>query len=148
MRRAIQIAGQVEDLFGTLDENLKFLESALHVTTFFHNDRLTVEGEPAQVDRAVQILDQYNDLVREGRRMDNGAVKALLRVAAEDPKTTLRHILEPGQPARPRLFGKKSITPKSSNQRRYMEDIERHDMVLAIGPGGTDKTDLAFALAV
>jgi phosphate starvation-inducible PhoH-like protein len=148
MRRTVQIAGQVENLFGTLDENLKLFESALHVTTFFHNDRLTVEGEPQQVDRAIQILDQYNDLVREGRRMDNGAVKALLRVAAEDPKTSLRHILEPGQPAQPRHFGKKSITPKSSNQRRYMEDIEHHDMVFAIGPGGTGKTYLAVAMAV
>src|ERR1700752_3636536 len=80
--------------------------------------------------------------------MDNGAVKALLRVAAEDPKTSLRHILEPGQPSRPRLFGKKAITPKSANQRRYMEDIERHDMVFAIGPGGTGKTYLAVAMAV
>ena len=148
MRRTVQIAGQVENLFGTLDENLKLLESALHVTTFFHNDRLTVEGEPTHVDRAVHILDQYNDLVREGRRMDNGAVKALLRVAVEDPKTSLRHILEPGQPARPRFFGKKSITPKSANQRRYMEDIEHHDMVFAIGPGGTGKTYLAVAMAV
>lgn len=80
--------------------------------------------------------------------MDNGSVKALLRVAAEDPKTSLRHILEPGQPAQPRHFGKKSITPKSSNQRRYMEDIEHHDMVFAIGPGGTGKTYLAVAMAV
>src|SRR5690348_15676332 len=95
MRRTVQIAGQVENLFGTLDENLKLLESSLQVTTFFHNDRLTVEGEPAHVERAVHILDQYNDLVREGRRMDNGAVKALFRVAAEDPNTSLRHILEP-----------------------------------------------------
>src|SRR6202008_931048 len=55
---------------------------------------------------------------------------------------------EPGQPARPRLFGKKSITPKSANQRRYMEDIEHHDMVFAIGPGGTGKTYLAVAMAV
>jgi phosphate starvation-inducible PhoH-like protein len=148
MRRTVQIAGQVENLFGTLDENLKLLESALHVTTFFHNDRLTVEGDPTHVDRAVHILEQYNDLVREGRRMDNGAVKALLHVAAEDPKTTLRHILEPGQPARPRVFGKKSITPKSANQRRYMEDIEHHDMVFAVGPGGTGKTYLAVAMAV
>src|SRR5437016_4493817 len=148
MRRTVRIAGQVENLFGTLDENLKLFESSLHVTTFFHDNRLTVEGEAAQVDRAVHILDQYNDLVREGRRMDNGAVKALLHVAAEDPKTSLRHILEPGQPAHPRLFGKKSITPRSANQRRYMEDIEHHDMVFAIGPGGTGKTYLAVAMAV
>src|SRR5438445_13161406 len=91
MRRTVQIAGQVENLFGTLDENLKLFESSLHVTTFFQDNRLTVEGEPAQVDRAVHILDQYNDLVREGRRMDNGSVMDLLRVAAEDQKPSLRH---------------------------------------------------------
>ncbi len=46
------------------------------------------------------------------------------------------------------MFGKKSITPKSANQRRYMEDIEHHDMVFAVGPGGTGKTYLAVAMAV
>ena len=29
-----------------------------------------------------------------------------------------------------------------------MEDIERHDMVFAVGPGGTGKTYLAVAMAV
>ena len=148
MRRTVQIAGQLENLFGTLDENLKLLESSFHVTTYLRDSELAVEGDSAQVDRAVRILEQYNDLVREGRQMDNGAVKALLRVAAEDPGTTLRNILDPGQPSRARVFGKKSITPKSSNQRQYMEDIERYDMVFAIGPGGTGKTYLAVAMAV
>src|SRR6202049_2777675 len=148
MRRTVQIAGQVENLFGTLDENLKLLESSFHVTTYLRDSELAVEGDSVQVDRAVRILEQYNDLVREGRQMDNGAVKALLRVAAEDPGTTLRNILDPGQPSRARGFGKKSITPKSANQRRYMEDIERYDMVFAIGPGGTGKTYLAVAMAV
>jgi len=148
MRRTVQIAGQVENLFGTLDENLKLLESALHVETYLHENELVVEGEPANVDRAVHILNQYSDLVREGKHMDNDAVKALLSVAAEDPSTNLRQILEPGQPIRQRQFGKKSITPKSTNQRRYMEDIERHDMVFAVGPGGTGKTYLAVAMAV
>src|SRR5579862_6132406 len=135
MRRTVQIAGQVETLFGTLDENMKLLESSLRVTTHLQDDHLTIEGQPADVARAAGILDQYNGLVREGRRLDNGAVKALLRVAAEDPGASLRAILDPGQPARSRLFGKKAITPKSANQRRYMEDIERNDMVFAIGPG-------------
>ncbi len=148
MRRSVQIVGQVENLFGTLDENLRFLESELHITTQLHDDHLAIEGEPRAVERAVGILNQYNDLVREGRRLDNGAVKSLLRVATEAPEVNLKRILEPGQPSRPRLFGKKAITPKSANQRRYMEDIERHDMVFAIGPGGTGKTYLAVAMAV
>src|SRR2546422_284076 len=145
MRRTVQIAGGIESLFGTLDENLKLFESALRVTTHLQNDKLAIEGEPAQVERAVRILDEYNELVHEGRVLDNGAVKALLRVVTEEPNISLRGILQPG---RPRAFGKKSITPKSANQRRYMEFIERYDMVFAIGPGGTGKTYLAVAMAV
>jgi phosphate starvation-inducible PhoH-like protein len=146
MRRTVEIAGQIENLFGTLDENLKLLESALQITTELHDNHLSVLGETAQVDRAVRILTEYNELVREGRAMNNGDVKALFRVATEDPKASLRGILEPT--SRPRSFGKKAITPKSANQRRYMECIERYDMVFAVGPGGTGKTYLAVAMAV
>ncbi len=145
MRRTVQLAGGLEPLFGTLDENLKLLESSLHVTTQLHDNKLLIDGDAAHVDRAVRILDEYNQLVREGRALDNGEVKALLRVATEDPNASLRRILEP---SRNRAFGKKSVAPKSSNQRLYMECIERHDMVFAIGPGGTGKTYLAVAMAV
>jgi phosphate starvation-inducible protein PhoH and related proteins len=148
MRRTVEIAGNVETLFGTLDENLKLLESSLHVTTYLDDNRLVIEGEAPQVNHAVRILNQYNDLVREGRRLDNGIVKNLLRVATEAPHESLSGILEPGHPAKPRAFGKKNVTPKSANQKRYMEDIEGHDMVFAIGPGGTGKTYLAVAMAV
>src|SRR3989442_1190965 len=53
MRRTVQIAGGIESLFGTLDENLKLFESALRVTTHLQNDKLAIEGEPAQVDRII-----------------------------------------------------------------------------------------------
>ena len=107
MRRTVQIAGGVESLFGTLDENVKLLESALRVTTELQDGHLAIDGEAAQVDRAVRILDEYNQLVREGRRMNHGDVNAMIRVATEDPKTTLRQVLEPGAPpARARLWKK------------------------------------------
>jgi len=148
MRRTVQIAGGVESLFGTLDENVKLLESALRVTTQLQDGQLAIEGEATQVDRAVRILDEYNQLVREGRRLNHGDVKAMIRVATEDPNTTLREVLQPGAPARARVFGKKSVTPKSSNQKLYMEAIEKHDMTFAVGPGGSGKTYLAVAMAV
>jgi len=146
MRHTIEIAGRIETLFGTLDENLKLLESALQVSTEIHDNSLLVEGDAAQVERAVRILSEYNRLVRAGRPMDNGEVKALFRVATEDPKASLHNIL--GSEARPRSFGKKNVAPKSSNQRLYMDYIERYDMVFAVGPGGTGKTYLAVAMAV
>jgi phosphate starvation-inducible PhoH-like protein len=40
------------------------------------------------------------------------------------------------------------VQPKSVNQRRYLEAIEKHDMVFGIGPAGTGKTYLAVAMAI
>src|SRR5665213_3089640 len=149
MRRTVQIAGGLESLFGTLDENVKLLESSLHVTTHLtDDDHLAIEGEAHQVDRAVRLVTEYNQLVREGRHMSHGDVKDMIKVATQDAKTTLRQVLEPGAPSRPRVFGKKNVTPKSTNQREYMEAVEKHDMTFAVGPGGTGKTYLAVAMAV
>jgi phosphate starvation-inducible PhoH-like protein len=145
MKQTVSLAGGIEQLFGTLDENLKLLESALQVTTQLNDKQLEVEGEPAQVHRAVRILEGYNELVREGRVLDNGEVKTVLRLALEEPSVSLRKLAGPD---RTRAFGKKPITAKSANQRRYLELMEKFDMVFAIGPGGTGKTYLAVAMAV
>jgi phosphate starvation-inducible PhoH-like protein len=145
MKRSVQIVGAVEQLFGTHDQNVKLLESALRVTTHLRDNHLEIEGEPAQVERAARIVDEYNGLVREGRVFNNGEVQAMFRVATQEPGVALRRILEPGKP---RAFGKKQVTPKSPKQRAYMEYIEQRDMVFAIGPGGTGKTYLAVAMAV
>ncbi len=145
MRRTIQLTGGVEQLFGTLDENLRLFETALRVTTRLKDDELEIEGDPAQVDRAARLLDEYNGLIREGRVFSNGEVKTLIRAAVAEPELTLRQVVPPG---RARVFGKKSVTARSPNQRRYMEYIEKFDMVFAIGPGGTGKTYLAVAMAV
>src|ERR1700675_3284279 len=126
MRRTVQIAGGVESLFGTLDENVKLLESALRVTTQLQDGKIAIEGEAPQVDRAVRLIDEYNQLIREGRRMSHGDVKAMIRVATQDPKITLRQVLEPGAPARARVFGKKTVTPKSSTKKFYRKAIEKH----------------------
>ena len=47
-----------------------------------------------------------------------------------------------------RNFGKKMLAPKTVNQRRYLEAIERNDLVFGIGPAGTGKTYLAVAMAI
>ena len=148
MRRSVEIAGSVGTLFGTLDENLRFLESALQITADLEENSLRLEGEAERVERAAQILQEYNQLVREGRAFANGEVHALLKLAVEEPGVPLRELLESAGRARTKQSGKKSITPKSANQRRYMDEIERHDMVFGVGPGGTGKTYLAVTMAV
>jgi phosphate starvation-inducible PhoH-like protein len=145
MRRTVHISGQIEPFFGTLDENVRLLEDVLHVRTHLHDTRLTIEGEQESVDQGVRIVEEYNHLTRHGRKLSSTEVKSLISVATEEPHESPRGMFEHG---RTRSFGKKVVTPKNAGQRRYMEEIEKRDMMFAVGPGGTGKTYIAVAMAV
>jgi phosphate starvation-inducible protein PhoH and related proteins len=145
MKQTVRMVGGINEFFGTLDENLKLFESALHVTTQLKERDLEIEGEPEHVQRAARIVDEYNNRVLAGRIPDSQEVKALLRVATDQPAGELRGAFSP---SRTRAFGKKMVAPKSANQKRYIEALESYDMVFAVGPGGTGKTYLAVAMAV
>jgi phosphate starvation-inducible PhoH-like protein len=145
MRRTVHISGQIESFFGTLDENVRLLEDTLRVRTHLNDNRLTIEGEQDSVDHAVKIVEEYNHLTRHGRKLSSTEVNSLIHVATDHPHESPRSAFEHGQQ---RSFGKKVVTPKNNSQRHYMEEIEKHDMMFGIGPGGTGKTYLAVAMAV
>src|SRR4029434_3368663 len=58
---------------------------------------------------------------------------------------SLRGIVSASKPV---VAGKRSLTPKTLNQKLYLEAIERNDLVFGIGPAGTGKTYLAVSMAV
>jgi phosphate starvation-inducible protein PhoH and related proteins len=146
MKASVRISKGVENLFGTRDENIRLIESGLSVhTQLVDSNNLEIEGEAPNVSRAENILEDYNALLREGHIFNNGDLNSYLRVVTVDPEVTLRALVHSG---RQRNFGKKILAPKSVNQRRYIEAIERNDLVFGIGPAGTGKTYLAVAMAV
>ena len=145
MTLSVQITRGIESLFGTRDENIRVLESGLSIRTRLLNDCLELDGEEPAVIRAASILEDYVALVKEGHQFKNGDLNSYLRVVAEDADVTLRALVHSG---RQRNFGKKTLAPKTINQRRYLEAIERNDLTFGIGPAGTGKTYLAVAMAV
>jgi phosphate starvation-inducible PhoH-like protein len=145
MKSSVQISRGIESLFGTRDENIRLIEGELHVRTRLLNDCLEIEGEDEGVARASDILSDYSALVREGHVFNNGDLNSYLRVVTADSQTTLRGLVESGKQ---RSFGKKIVAPKTMMQRRYVDAIERHDLVFGVGPAGTGKTYLAVAMAV
>jgi phosphate starvation-inducible PhoH-like protein len=121
------------------------IESGLKVNTQLIDSLLEIEGEAEAVARAESILEDYVTLVREGHVFNNGDLNSYLRVVTEDREVSFRALVQSG---RQRNFGKKMLAPKTVNQRRYLEAIERNDLVLGVGPAGTGKTYLAVAMAV
>ena len=145
MRKEVKLTRGIEALFGTLDENLRLLEASLRLKAHLKNDSLELEGEPQDIERMEQIVTDYSQLVKEGVSFNNGDLRAYLKVAVEDSSTSLRSLVTNG---RQRVFGRKSVVPKSHNQRVYLEMIDQHDMVFGIGPAGTGKTYLAVAMGI
>ena len=145
MKKSIEISPNIETLFGTRDENLHVLEDGLNINIDLRSDSLELEGTPRDVARAEQVFTEYEQLQRSGHVFNNGDLNSMLRVLVADPKVTLRGLAEAG---RQRSLGRRTVQPKSGNQRRYLEAIESHDMVFGIGPAGTGKTYLAVAMAI
>ena len=135
----------IRALFGPYDENIKHLESLIGVRINLRGSDLMIEGDEHDVGVVEKVLEDYADLFEEGRRMSNDELKSAFKQIAEDRAYTLRDYF-----TRTRInpTGKKQVTARSANQRRYIEAIEKNDIVFGIGVAGTGKTYLAVALAV
>lgn len=145
MKKSIELTPNIETLFGTRDENLRLLEDGFNVNIDLRSDSIDLEGSARDVARAEQVFADYDALRRSGHTFNNGDLNSMLRVLIADPNATLRGLAEAGKQ---RSLGRRTVQPKSLNQRRYLEAIEQHDMVFGIGPAGTGKTYLAVAMAI
>src|SRR5487761_534503 len=145
MKKSIAISPNIETLFGTRDENLRVLEDGLNVNIDLRSESIQIEGTPGDVSRAEQVFTDFDQLQRSGHLFHNGDLIGMLRVLVADPKATLRGLAEAGKL---RSFGRRTVQPKSLNQRRYLDAIEKYDMVFGVGPAGTGKTYLAVAMAI
>ncbi len=91
------------------------------------------------------MVGQLAELLREGYKFSTNDVKTASQLIAQDREVELRDYFVKGG-VRP--SSKRMVVPKSPNQRRYLEAIDRYDIVFGIGPAGTGKTYLAMAQAV
>jgi phosphate starvation-inducible PhoH-like protein len=145
MKKNIEIVPNIQKLFGTRDENVQVLESGLNVEIDLKSDSVQLEGAARDVARAEQIFTDFDYLGSTGQEFSDTDLSSMLRVVVADGTATLRGLAEAGKQ---RSFGKRQVQPKSMNQRRYIDAIEKYDMVFGIGPAGTGKTYLAVAMAV
>ncbi len=133
-------------LFGAYDDNLRRLETLLNVRIRTQGQELLVEGDAVSTAKVVSLIGQLGALIGEGHLISDRDVKTASQLVAEDGAVDLRdHFLKDGQL---RQAGKRRIAAKSANQRRYLDAIEKDDIVFGIGPAGTGKTYLAMAQAV
>jgi phosphate starvation-inducible PhoH-like protein len=143
VQEVLSVSNDVAAELATVGDGvLDALRERLRITLQLRGNRLTIEGDDPNVVQARAVVDELAELVEGGHEIGPGTVDAVL--AALDQAEDLRDVFED---VVWRHRGKK-ISPKTVNQKHYVDGIRRHTVTFAIGPAGTGKTYLAMALAV
>ncbi len=132
-------------VLGTRDELLRVVEQAFPTTDIsVRGNEISVSGEPGEVALVERLFDELVTVLRTGQAASAESVErmvAMLRSeTGERPAEvlTLNILSNRGR----------TIRPKTLNQKRYVDAIDRNTITFGIGPAGTGKTYLAMAKAV
>lgn len=148
MEKQIELKNAAEALalLGPRDENIPILEKKLGVKIILRAENLKISSSNKKLKNALPIIEHILDEIRLERTIDK---PKLLR---------LFHSLSPAETYQPKQsaetvdigfsFKGRTISPRSSAQRKYVQAIKDYDIVFGVGPAGTGKTYLAMAMAV
>ena len=133
------------NVFGSFDENIRLIESELHVTLTNRDGELKIAGEAEDVELAGRALKALLALSAKGEPIHEQNVRyviGLARSGQEDKAAELTQdvvcITAKGRPVKAKTIG----------QKRYIESIQKNTVTIGVGPAGTGKTYLAVAAAV
>jgi phosphate starvation-inducible protein PhoH and related proteins len=131
-------------LLGPRDEHLALIENAFEADVHVRGNQVTLRGEPAEVALVERLLDELVTIIRTGQGITPETVERAIGMLRQE--TTER----PADVLSMNILSNRgrTIRPKTLNQKRYVDAIDKHTIVFGIGPAGTGKTYLAMAKAV
>ncbi|SHO53338.1 PhoH family protein [Desulfopila aestuarii] len=131
-------------LYGELNRNLQLIENSSGVKISVRGNSVNVSGSQHDVEIASELLSQLYDLIGKGYPVYSSDFAFGLRILESTPKARLDKIFLDKVYV---TTQNRVISPKTPNQKRYIDAIRNNDIVFGIGPAGTGKTYLAVAMA-
>jgi phosphate starvation-inducible PhoH-like protein len=129
------------DLLGQRDELLRVIEDAFPVHILVRGNEITVSGESADSEIVARLFEELVVLVEKGHELDRENVGRSIEMLKSDQSPT--DVLTDEV-----VRARKSVRPKTSGQKRYVDAVRTNTITFGIGPAGTGKSYLAVALAV
>ena len=136
---------QAAVLYGELNKNLQLVEQKTGITINTRGHGVTLHGPEHAVLLAADLLEQFYGLIQKGFQVYTSDFAFGVQVLESSPNSRLEKIFldKVYITAQNRI-----ISPKTKNQKQYIDAIRTNDVVFGIGPAGTGKTYLAVAMAV
>jgi len=132
-------------LFGEQGQHLRIISRSLGVKLQVRGNQITLAGPERERELARRVLSELYDLLQAGYPVHPQDVQYAIRIIQEKENASVKDIFLDTVYI---SAMKRRISPKSLNQKRYLEAMRSHDIVFGIGPAGTGKTYLAMAMAV
>lgn len=131
-------------VLGPGDEHLGLIERSFDAEIHVRGNRISMHGDPGEVALVERLLDELVAIIRTGQGVTPETVERVVQMLRAD--TTER----PADVLSLNILSNRgrSIRPKTLNQKRYVDAIDKHTITFGIGPAGTGKTYLAMAKAV
>lgn len=127
------------------EQNLALVENSLGVRLITRDDWLQVEGDPTAIDKVEALFDLLKTGRGQGISIGTADFHNILQSFINGHGEELADVF--GEPL-VLQFKRRSVVPKTINQKRYVQVIQKCDIVFGIGPAGTGKTYLAMACGI
>jgi phosphate starvation-inducible PhoH-like protein len=128
-------------LLGQRDELLRMVEDAFPVSIHVRGNEITVTGEEVDADRVGRLFEELVLLLERGHELDRENLARSIEMLKADQRPS--EVLSTEV-----VRGRKTVRPKTTGQKRYVDAVRDNTITFAIGPAGTGKSYLAVALAV
>ncbi len=132
-------------LYGDLNKNLHIIENSSGVKISTRGNSLSISGFKHDVEIAAELLSQLYELIGRGYPVYSSDFAFGMRILESTPHAQLDKIFLDKVYV---TTQNRVISPKTRNQKIYIDAIRNNDIVFGIGPAGTGKTYLAVAMAV
>jgi len=129
---------------GQNEANIDRIEREFGVKIVARGAELRISGDPSSVARVGDLVGAMRSLSGRDDNLRKPALERLIGTAKEAPVATPQQIREHVATT---VTGKR-IAPQSENQRQYVEEMRKSDLVFATGVAGTGKSYLAVAMGV
>ena len=139
------------DLCGEFDKNLSQVEENTNIQIVRRGNELTLIGEQQSISNAQNALKTMYDRLENGKVLLSPEIDAIFRFSNSKENSEIQNgdqiemFSAGGAEIRTR---KKTVEPRTPTQKKYMEQLFKHELVFGLGPAGTGKTYMAVAAAV
>jgi len=134
-----------QSLFGEHNQHIRMVEQRLGLKISTKGNTLQVRGDEPDVFLAQRLFTELYGLLKKGHPLYDHDIDFALRFLKENSEAGLQEVFLDAVYV---TSQKRIITPKTQNQKDYIEAIRKFDIVFGIGPAGTGKTYLAMSMAI